>query len=116
MRLLVAYFIGGFGVSLIVGVVIVLVLDGADIGKSSWVPAEIEIAVGALALVVAALVATGVAARLRDLAQARRPGTHADDEPPADERERSGLEKLPGFEKLPQRAQNALQSESPWIA
>ena len=30
--------------------------------------------------------------------------------------DRSGVEKLPGFEKLPERVQNVLRSESPWIA
>jgi Sap, sulfolipid-1-addressing protein len=36
MRRLVAYYIGGFGVSLIIGVVIVFVLDEVSIGKSSY--------------------------------------------------------------------------------
>ncbi len=35
MRLLVAYYVGGFGVSLIVGRLVVFVLGEADIGKSS---------------------------------------------------------------------------------
>ena len=35
--------------------------------------------------------------------------TKAGDDPP-------GLEKLPGFEKLPHRVQDALHNESPWIA
>ncbi len=113
---LVAYLIGGFGVSLIAGGVVVFALGGAAVGKSSSVPPEIEIAVGALALLVAALVATGIAARLRDRAQARHPGSHDSDGPVTPEPERSGVEKLPGFEKLPQRAQNALRSDSPWIA
>jgi hypothetical protein len=116
MRLLVAYYVGGFGVSLIIGGVTVFVLGEADIGKSSSVPPQIEIAVGALALLVAVLVATGIAARVRDRAKARHPGDHAGDAPSTTAGEPSGIEKLPGFEKLPQRAQNALRSESPWIA
>jgi Sap, sulfolipid-1-addressing protein len=116
MRLLVAYFIGGFGVSLIVGGVVVFVLAGADIGKSSSVPPEIEVAVGALALVVSVLVATGIAGRLRDRVQARRPRADDSDEPQTAERDRAGVEKLPGFEKLPQHVQDVLRSESPWIA
>lgn len=113
MRLLAAYLFGGFGVSLIVGGVVVFILGEADVGKSSSVPPEIEVAVGALALVVAALVATGVAARVRDTAQERvdavRPGEQ-------DDVERTGIEKVPGFEKLPQHIQDVLRKESPWVA
>ena len=73
MGLLGAYLFGGFGVSLIAGGLIVFVLGESGIGKSSSVPPEIEIAVGGLALVVSVLVATGIAARIRDRVQARRP-------------------------------------------
>jgi len=114
MRLLVAYFVGGFGVSLIIGGVILFVLGEADVGKASSIPPEIEVAVGALALVVSVLVATGVAGRLRERAEARK--AHGSEQAGAAEGEKSGLEKLPGFEKLPQRAQDALRTESPWIA
>jgi hypothetical protein len=116
MRRLVAYYIGGFGVSLIIGVVIVFFLDLASIGKSSSIPPGIEIAVGVLALLVAVLVGTGIAARVRDRAQARRPSDHDSGKPPTLEDKPSGVERLPGFEKLPHRVQDALRSESPWIA
>lgn len=112
MRRLVAYYIGGFGVSLIIGVVIVFLLDVASIGKRSSIPPDIEIAVGVLALLVAVLVGTGIAARVRDRAQARRPSDPGSGKPPTAE----GIERLPGFEKLPHRVQDALRSESPWIA
>jgi hypothetical protein len=116
MRLLVAYFIGGFGVSLIAGGVVLFVLDGVGVGQGSSIPPGVEIAVGGLALVAAALVGTGLAGRLRERAKSRRgrdpgempPGTSGDSPP--------GLEKLPGFEKLPHRLQDALQNESPWVA
>ncbi|MGO8907297.1 MAG: GAP family protein [Solirubrobacteraceae bacterium] len=116
MRLFVAYYVGGFGVSLIVGRLVMFVLGEADIGKSSSVPPEIEIAVGALALLVAVLVGTGIAARVRDRAQARHPGDHGGEKASTTAGGPVGVEKLPGFEKLPPRAQNALRSESPWIA
>jgi Sap, sulfolipid-1-addressing protein len=117
MRLLLAYFVGGFGLSLIIGAVVVFVLKGAGVGQKSSVPPEIEIAVGVLALVAAALIGSGVAARLRDRAQARRPKdkvavTHG----PPDPGTRPGIEQLPGFDRLPPRAQAALKSESPWVA
>jgi hypothetical protein len=116
MQLLVAYFIGGFGASLIAGAVVVFVLDGVGIGQGSSIPPEIEIAVGALALVVAALVGSGVAGRLRDRAKSRRAS-----DPPADGPASAGdsarsVEKLPGFDKLPHRLQDALHNDSPWLA
>jgi len=113
-RLLLAYFVGGFGVSLIAGGVIVFALGEANIGKSSSIPPAGEIAVGALALLVSVLVATGVAGRLRERAEARK--ARGSEQASGAEGEKSGVEKLPGFEKLPQRAQDALRSESPWIA
>ena len=115
LSLLAAYFIGGFGVSLIIGGVLVFVLGNADIGKSSSVPPGVEIAVGALALLVAVLVATGIAARLRDKVEARH-HSDSDSAKPADAGAAHSVEQLPGFAKLPRRAQNALRSESPWIA
>jgi Sap, sulfolipid-1-addressing protein len=139
VRLLVAYFVGGFGVSLIAGVVVLFVLKDVGAGKSSSVPPEIEIAVGALALVVAALVGSGLAARVRDRVNARRaaadgtaglrdPGGPAATEQPDGTRELvatkeppgmeklAALEKVPGLGKLAPRVQGALASESPWLA
>jgi hypothetical protein len=116
MRLLGAYLFGGFGVSLIAGGVLVLILGEVDVGKKSSVPPEIEIAVGALSLLVAALVATGTAARIRDARQGPSQPAVEEGSAGATAAERSGVEKLPGFEKLPERVQNVLRSESPWIA
>jgi hypothetical protein len=116
MRLLIAYFIGGFGVSLIAGGVIVFVLGVAGFGKSSAIPPEIEIAVGALALVVATLVGSGVASRLRDRARSRRATDQPADRSATVGDGKPSLEKLPGFDKLPHRLQDALHNGSPWIA
>ena len=91
VRLLLAYVVGGFGMTLFIGGVILFVLAEAGVDQSSLVPAEIEIAVGILALLVAALVGSGLAASLRA---------------------RSRL----GRERVPRRVQAALESESPWIA
>ena len=116
MRLLGAYLFGGFGVSLIAGGLLVFVLSEVDVGKKSSVPPEIEIAVGAVALLVAILVATGVAARIRDAVQKRSSDPESAGAQGSDIQERAGVEKLPGFEKLPEHVQNVLRSESPWIA
>jgi len=117
MRLLLGYFVGGFGLSLIIGAVVVFVLKDLKFAKSSSVPPELEIAVGALALLVAVLVGTGVSATLRDKAQDRHPevklpnldSTAYPDGPP-------GIESMPGFDKLPGRVKSALSKESPWVA
>jgi Sap, sulfolipid-1-addressing protein len=104
-------------------------------GKASSVPPEIEIAVGALALVVAALVGSGLAARLRDRVEARRAAANGtdrlpdEDAPPATEQlqavatkeppgmdKLAAMEKMPGLRKLAPRVQRALASESPWLA
>jgi Sap, sulfolipid-1-addressing protein len=114
MRLLLGYFVGGFGLSLIIGVVMVFVLKNLKFGSKSTVPPALEIAVGALALLVAVLVGTGVSATLRNKAQARHPDaklpnldtTAHPDGPP-------GIESMPGFDKLPGRVKSALSKESP---
>jgi Sap, sulfolipid-1-addressing protein len=117
MPLLVAYFVGGFGLSLVIGTVVVFVLKGAGVGQKSSVPPEIEIAVGVLALVVAALVGSGLAAKLRDRVQARHPQAHITPvAQPSTTGARLGIEQVPGFERLPASAQAALRSESPWVA
>jgi hypothetical protein len=115
VRLLAAYFIGGFGVSLIAGGVILFVLDGVGVGQSSSIPPEMEIAVGGLALLVAVLVGTGIAARLRERVKSRRARDPGDMLPSTTD-DSAGPEKLPGFEKLPHRLQAALHNESPWVA
>jgi len=115
MRLLLAYFIGGFGVSLIGGAVSLFVLEGAGIGAKNSVPPGIEIAVGALALLAAVLIGSGLAERLRDRVQSRNPKAAELNKPPVTDG-RSGIEQAPGFAKLPVRTQNALRSESPWVA
>jgi hypothetical protein len=117
MRLLVAYFIGGFGLSLIVGVVVAFLLKDVGIGQGSSVPPGIEIAVGVLALLAAVLVGSGLAARLRDRLQARNPKAHGPDTSgPEMGGARPGIERPPGFDRLSPRAQAALKTESPWVA
>jgi hypothetical protein len=117
MRLLLGYFVGGFGLSLVIGLVVVFVLKDIDVGKSSSVPPEIEIAVGVLALVVAILVGTRISATVRDKAQARHPEVKLPDfDRPASPDGPPGIESMPGFDKLPGRVKDALSKESPWVA
>jgi Sap, sulfolipid-1-addressing protein len=91
IRLLLAFVVVGFAMTFTIGRVILFVLTEAGVDQSSVIPPEIEIAVGVLALVVAALVGSRLAAPLRA---------------------RSKL----SYERIPRRVQAALESESPWIA
>src|SRR5207302_8446130 len=71
-RLLAGYLFGGSGISMIAGVVALFVLKDVGANTKSSLPPEIEIAVGAVALIAAVLVGTGLSARLRERVQARR--------------------------------------------
>ena len=102
MRLLLAYFIGGFGLSLIIGFVVLFVLKGVDVGKKSSAPPEILIAVGALALLAAVLVGTGASARLRDMLQARHPQANVPSlDRPANADESRSIEEVPASPSSP---------------
>jgi hypothetical protein len=121
LRLLVAFFIGGFGVSLIVGAVILFVLEGIGGAAGSGLAADAYIAIGVFALLVAVLVGTGIAGRVRRKVQARRQatasvGAGADTVDPAAAEEPGGVERSPTFQKLPVPIQKALQRESIWVA
>jgi hypothetical protein len=114
VRLLVAYLVGGFGVSMIVGAVIPFALKGIDSGSRRRLPADIDIAIGVVALLVAVVVGTGIAGRVRSTVQDRRTasvGTDADAVKTAAE-EPHGIEGSAAFQKLPAPIQKALQRES----
>lgn len=119
-RLLAAYFAGGFGTSLIVGVVILFAMNGIGIGDRSAVPPGIDFAVGALALIVAFLVGSGIAGRVRGRRQKRRGDSGGGDAVMVDTTAAEvprGLERLPAFQKLPPRTQKAVCGvNGPWTA
>jgi hypothetical protein len=117
LPLLLGYFFGGFGLSLVIGGVVVFILKDLNIGKGSSVPPEIEVAVGALAVLIAVLVGSGVSARARDVAQARHPDANLPNfDAPSHPEGPPGIESMPGFDKLPARVKTALSKESPWVA
>ncbi|MCL2394892.1 MAG: GAP family protein [Acidimicrobiaceae bacterium] len=113
-RLLVAYLIGGVGVSLAVGVVVLFILEGVGVGATSSIPPKIEIGVGAFALLVAILIGSGVATKVRDRFAPGHSKSAAAEMSSATHR--PTMEDLPGFGKLPSRLQTVLRRESPWVA
>lgn len=145
-RLLAVYLVGGFGISMIAGVVVLFVLKDVGANKGSSVPPEIEIAVGALLLLAAVLVGTGQSARLRERVQGRRgppeegdlqtaalatdpPGVAAGSGAPATDdgeataeaqsdivEKLTALEGVPVLRKLVPRMRRALEADSPWVA
>jgi hypothetical protein len=132
VRLLVAYLVGAFAVSVIVGAFILFVLGGVGLSNRSGAPASLLIAVGLLSLVVAVLVATGLTARIRDWVNQRRRRTlgaanvinrtanaesvvGASGSQEINKMEES-IQKVPGLRKLLPPIRRALASESPWIA
>lgn len=116
IRHLVAYLIGGFGVSLLVGAVVLFALEGIGVGSGSGIPGEIEVGVAILALLVAVLVGTGVADRIRSKRQKSEIGSGAG---PADANTATevpqGIDQLAAFQKLPKPIQQVLRSESAWV-
>jgi Sap-like sulfolipid-1-addressing protein len=131
VRLLVAYLVGAFAVSLIVGAFILFVLRGVGLSNRSEGPAGLLIALGVLSLVVSVLVATGLTSRIRDWGRQRRAtagaanptnrsanaesGVSAVPQDKVDKMEES-VQKVPGLRKLLPPIRRALASESPWIA
>ena len=114
VRLLAAYLAGGFGVSLVVGAMVLFVLEGMGVGLRRGVPPYIEIVVGVFALVVAVVVAGGVVGRVRSRIRRRAAARGAAAETGAEALR--GIERLPAFQKLPQPVQNAVLGESAWVA
>jgi hypothetical protein len=118
---------------MIAGVVALFLLKGVGANNSSSVPPGIEIAVGALLVLCAVLVGTGLSARWRERAQARRgkagEGDRSDEAaaPTVDAGATAGaqpdiggklaaLEGVPVVRKLVPPTRRALEAESPWVA
>jgi hypothetical protein len=112
MRLLVAYLVGGFGVSLILGLFVLFVLRAVGLTSPGAAPANLLIAIGILSLTVALLVGTGLTARIRDWVNERRGSESRDKTNKMEE----SIQKVPGLRKLLPPIRRALASESPWIA
>jgi Sap, sulfolipid-1-addressing protein len=106
-RLLVAYLVGGFGVSVGVGVVILFVLGGPALGGDSGnleSPAG-DIGAGLVLLAIAVVVATGAGARLAAVVKARgRSHAHANSSDASNEAKRPSL------------LDRARAADSPWMA
>lgn len=113
LRLLLPFFLFAFTANVAVGAAVVFVFKNATGDGGSTMPPGLEIGIGAVALVIAVLSATGQLERLVNRVRTRRavPVAVGDgtDTPPAEEA-------VPGLSKLPAGMQAALRGEAPWAA
>lgn len=113
VRLLLPFFLFAFTANVAVGAAVVFVFKNATGGGGSTMPPGLEIGIGAVALVIAVLSATGQLERLVNRVRARRAvpaavGDGTDGQPTDDA--------VPGLSKLPAGMQAALRGEAPWAA
>ncbi|MGV9798687.1 GAP family protein [Mycobacterium sp. NPDC003449] len=118
VRLLLPFLLVGFAVNVVVGAVVLFGLRDVSVGGGAGIPAAAEIAVGAIALLIAVLAATGVLERGFDRLRGRHdpvpaatPGAPGQDRvtPPT-------LDTLPIVSKLPASIKAALRGEAAWAA
>lgn len=116
MRLLVAYFVGGFVVSVTLGALVVFVSRDAGLGAGFSNAGAIEIVVGLIALLVGALVVSGMPARLLRV----QTGYPIGDGGTATVRSRVAgpptLDSLPAVMGLRERVKAAIKGEAAWVA
>ncbi len=114
VRLLLAFFVGGFSSNVVVGCVVLFATRNVDTGDGRYLSAPMEIALGVLFVLVGALVYSGLPARLLHRLRARRTDSvdedhSADDGPPA-------LESVPGIARLPEPIRRVLRADTPVVA
>ncbi|MCV7363963.1 GAP family protein [Mycolicibacterium neworleansense] len=112
VRLLLPFFLFAFTANVAVGAAVVLGFKNATSDGGASMPPGVEIGIGAVALVIAVLSATGQLERLVNRVRAGRKvpasvGEHGTETPPED---------VPGLSKLPAGMQAALRGEAPWAA
>lgn len=116
VRLLLPFFLFAFTANVAVGAAVVFVFKNATGGGGSTMPPGLEFGIGAVALVIAVLSATGQLERLVNRVRARRavPAGVGDgtDAQPVETAE----DEVPGLSKLPAGMQAALRGEAPWAA
>lgn len=113
LRLLLPFFLFAFSANVAVGAAVVFGFKNATDDGGSTMSPGLEIGVGAVALVIAALSATGQLERLVNRVRSRRAvpatvGEHGTEAVTEDD--------VPGLSKLPSGMQAALRGEAPWAA
>lgn len=118
IRLLLPFFAVAFSINVAVGAAVVFVFRDTTIGADSSGSAGLEIGIGVSALVIAALLATGVLDAMVQRFRRRPPAAVPDGEeaaatgipaPPT-------LDSLPVVSKLPDSIKSALRGEAGWAA
>ncbi|BBX92994.1 GAP family protein [Mycolicibacterium boenickei] len=112
VRLLLPFFLFAFTANVAVGAAVVFVFKNATSDGGSTMPPGLEIGIGAVALVIAVLSATGQLERLVNRVRSRRavPAVVGDGDGAPTE------DAVPGLSKLPAGMQAALRGEAPWAA
>jgi len=104
---LIAFYVSGIITSLLAGILIVFAFGHVDSGNSLTLSPTIKVIAGIAFLGVALLFGAGIVTKIHDQFIAKRP--KKSDKPP-------GIERIPGFNKLPSRIKMALQYDAPLIA
>lgn len=112
IRLLLPFFVFAFAINVAVGAAVVFVFRDANLGSAGSSSPVLEISVGVLALILAAISATGLLDELlRRFHHSRVPvgGTAESVDPPS-------LDTLPIVSKLPEGIKAALRGDAAWAA
>lgn len=112
VRLLLPFFLFAFTANVAVGAAVVFVFKNATSDGGSTMSPGLEIGIGAVALVIAALSATGQLERLVNRVRSRRAVPAA----VGDGTDAPAEAAVPGLSKLPAGMQSALRGEAPWAA
>lgn len=119
MRLLLPFFAVAFGLNVAVGAAVVFVFKNTSGDGGQAISPAAEIGIGVAALLIAALVASGAAARLLDRFRRRRavvPAGGSDRPEPGEGPAPPPLDSLPIVSKLPESVKAALRGEAAWAA
>ena len=104
---LVAFYVSGFVTSLAIGSLIVFVFGHITPGNTLTLSPFVKTITGGACLLLALLFGTGVITRLYFNFRTKRPPKSA---------KQIGLERIPGFNKLPAGIKEALQNDAPLVA
>lgn len=115
VRLLLPFFVVGFAANVAVGAAVLLGLQSVSVGDGRTLSPAFEIAIGAVAILIAALSATGVLEWAFDRVRRTRVSTAVGQAPPGQIAPPT-LDSLPVISKLPESIKAALRGDAAWAA